>query len=84
MGFRRFTIKHDVVRGAEGALLLDAARKERLRAAISCRKSEIELSLPHEQSAPSACQIVVCRSDRTFATTKAAGKILLDFIRVTH
>jgi hypothetical protein len=42
------------------------------------------VKLANEQSAPSACQIVICRSDRTFATTKAAGKILLGFIRVTH
>jgi hypothetical protein len=51
---------------------------------MSCRKSEIGLSLRHEQSVRSACQIVANRFDGSFATTKAGGKILLAFIRVTH
>jgi hypothetical protein len=51
---------------------------------ISCRKAEIDLNLPHEQPVPSACQIVGYRSDRSFATTKAGGKILLDLFRITH
>jgi hypothetical protein len=45
-----------------------------LGAAMSCRKSEITVSLPHEQFVPSACQIVGRRSDGSFATAKARGK----------
>jgi hypothetical protein len=55
------------------------------RAAISCRKSEIKLSLPHEQSIPSACPIVgVCRFQGAFATTQARGKILYRKSPITH
>jgi hypothetical protein len=45
------------------------------RAAASCRKSEIKLSLPHEQSIPSARRILGRRFDGAFATTEARGKI---------
>jgi hypothetical protein len=65
--------------GHQSDLLLDGGcPKGRALAAISCRKSEIALSLPHEQSIPSACQIVgVRRFQGAFATTKAPWKNLL-------
>jgi hypothetical protein len=45
------------------------------RAAISCRKSEIKLNLPDEQSIPSACRILGPPFRWRFPTTKARGKI---------
>jgi hypothetical protein len=49
------------------------------RTAISCRKSEIELNLPHEQSIPSAGRILAPPSlDGVFATTEARGKIFFE------
>ena len=49
------------------------------RAAISnlCRKSEIKLSLPHEQSIPSACRILGPPFRRRFRDDKSARKNLL-------
>jgi hypothetical protein len=47
------------------------------RAAISCRKSEIKLSLPHEQSIPSACRILGPPFRRRFRDEKSARKNLL-------
>ena len=44
------------------------------RAAISCRKSEIKLSLPHEQSIPSACRILGPPFRRRFRDDKSEGK----------
>jgi hypothetical protein len=59
-------------------LLLDGgSQKGTARAAISCRKTENVLNLPHEKSVLSACEIVGRHFDGPFATKKADEKILL-------
>ena len=64
MGCRRSITRREVVRGAQSELFgMEATRRERPWAAISCRKSEIELSLHYEHSVPSACQIGGCGPD---------------------
>jgi hypothetical protein len=53
----RDVVAEEVNRSSE--LLLDGGGQAgTARVAISCRKSEIELSLLNEQSVPFACQIV--------------------------
>jgi hypothetical protein len=47
------------------------------RAAIYCRKSEIKLDLPHEQSIPSARRIVGPPFPRRFRDDKSERKNLL-------
>jgi hypothetical protein len=51
---------------------------------MSCRKSETELSLRHEQFFLSRAKSLVSRWDGSLAATKAVGKNVSAFIRVTH
>jgi hypothetical protein len=53
------------------------ARKNRSGAPISCRKSEIELSLPNEQFVPCACRTVGWPFQTLFPDDKSARKNLL-------
>src|SRR5580698_1435419 len=48
--------------------------EEKARAAISCRKSETQVSLPHEQSVLFACQIVGPPFRRLFRDRRSASK----------
>jgi hypothetical protein len=57
-----------------GAICFWMEAGRRVRAAMSCRKSEIKLSLPHEQSIPFACRIVGPPSRRLFRDDKSARK----------
>jgi hypothetical protein len=64
-------------------VLLDGGGpKGRDRAAISCRKSEIKLSSPHEQSILSACRIVGPPFRRLFRDDTSARKKRI--LKISH